>query len=121
MPDGRLDLDITFGGKTMHTPTYPKMDYREQLLLSEGVWRQTGIICYHPEVTSSKNRYSSQKHSAAKSDQEAMVPTSRIQLVQSVRLPPRQSTFVQVRVDSDRAHDSILVEHDTEIEDATGL
>jgi len=52
MPDGRLDLDITFGGKTMHTPTYPKMDYREQLLLSEGVCRQLGIISYHPDVTS---------------------------------------------------------------------
>ena len=119
--DGRLDLDITFGGKTMRTPIYLKMDSREQLLLSEGVCRQLGIISYHPDVTSRRNRSPSQKRSPAKPDQEAVVPTIRVQLVQSVRLPPRQSTFVQVRVDTDGPHDSILVEHDTEIEDATGL
>ena len=52
--DGRLDLDITFGGKTMRTPIYLKMDSREQLLLSEGVCRQLGKISYDPDVTSRK-------------------------------------------------------------------
>ena len=35
--DGRMDLDITFGEKTMRTPVYIKMDAHDQLLLSEGV------------------------------------------------------------------------------------
>ena len=42
--DGRLDLDITFQEQTMKTPVYVKMDANEQLLLSEGVCRQLGIV-----------------------------------------------------------------------------
>ena len=34
--DGRLDLDITFGDRTMNTPIYIKMDAKEDLLVSEG-------------------------------------------------------------------------------------
>ena len=35
--DGRLDLDINFGDKTINTPIYVKMDAYDDLLLSEGV------------------------------------------------------------------------------------
>ena len=48
--DGRMDLDITFNGKTMCTPVYIKTNAREQLLLSEGVCRQLDILQYHPDV-----------------------------------------------------------------------
>ena len=48
--DGRVNLDIEFLDKAMNTPVYVKMDAHEQLLLSEGVCRQLGIISYHPEV-----------------------------------------------------------------------
>ena len=48
--DGKMDLDISFGGTTMRTPVYIKMDAPEQLLLSEGVCRQLDIISYHPGV-----------------------------------------------------------------------
>ena len=48
--DGRLDLEISFKGKEVHTPVYIKMDSSDQLLLSEGVCRQLGIISYHPSV-----------------------------------------------------------------------
>ena len=34
----------------MRTPIYVKMDAPEQLLLSDGVCCQLGIITYHPEV-----------------------------------------------------------------------
>ena len=37
--DGRMDLDISFGDKTMRTAVYIKMDAHDQLLLSEGVCR----------------------------------------------------------------------------------
>jgi hypothetical protein len=45
-----MDLDLSFGEKTMTTPIYLKMDAHDQLLLSEGVCRQLGIISYHPNV-----------------------------------------------------------------------
>lgn len=41
--DGRMDLEITFDGRTMCTPVYIK-DARDPLLLSEGVCRQLGIL-----------------------------------------------------------------------------
>jgi len=45
--NGRMDLDITFGEKTMKTAVYIKMDAVDQLLLSD---RQLGIISYHDGV-----------------------------------------------------------------------
>ena len=48
--DGRMDMQITFGGATIKTPIYVKLDAPEQLLLSEGVCRQLQIIAYHPAI-----------------------------------------------------------------------
>lgn len=42
--DGRMDLDVLFDGKVTHTAVYIKMDAQDQLLLSEGVCRQLGIL-----------------------------------------------------------------------------
>ena len=43
---GKMDLTISFAGRKLTTPVYIKMDTEEPLLLSEGVCRQLGIICY---------------------------------------------------------------------------
>ena len=48
--DDRIDLDVSFNDRTLCTPIYIKMDAHDQLLLSEGVCRQLGIITYHPSV-----------------------------------------------------------------------
>ena len=48
--DGWVNLDVEFLDKVMNTPIYIKMDAHEQLLLSEGVCWQLGIISYYPEV-----------------------------------------------------------------------
>lgn len=54
--DGKMDLDITFCDTTpLKTPVYVKLDAPKQLLLSEGVCRQLGIISYHPEILVSQN------------------------------------------------------------------
>ena len=45
-----MDTDITFSGATMTTLIYVKFDAAEQLLLSEGVCHQLGIISYRPDV-----------------------------------------------------------------------
>ena len=54
--DGRIDLDITFCGTTLKTPVYVKLDAPEQMLLSEGVCQQLGIISYHPEILLAQNK-----------------------------------------------------------------
>ena len=38
--DGRMELEVKFGDKTIKTVVYIKMDAQEQLLLPEGVCRQ---------------------------------------------------------------------------------
>jgi len=83
--DGRLDLDVTFVDKTMHTV---KMDAFDDLLLSESVCHQLGIVEYHPQVDADKPNHNT----------EVEPPPSAlsvwIQLVQSVRLAPRSGTLV---------------------------
>lgn len=68
--DGRLELDISFGGRTMRTPVYIKMNARNPLLLSEGVCRQLGILSYHPEVQPRADRLSPPQEGA-----DSVVPT----------------------------------------------
>ena len=74
---GCIDLDISFNEKTMKTTVYVKMDAQEQLLLSEGVCRQLGIVTYHPSIEPSKVPDKD-------SDADALVPTVRVCLVQSL-------------------------------------
>ena len=127
--DGRMDLDIVFGEATMTTPVYIKMDAHDQLLLSEGVCRQLGILQYHPslerwrggkrksttesapedgstgEGASVDSRPVSDEHNGAK------VPTVRVNLLQSTQLLPYQSRIVEVAVTGeDEADGSYLLE-----------
>lgn len=78
----------------MKTTVYVKMDAQDQLLLSEGVCRQLGIVTYHPSIeppaVPDRN-----------SDVEALVPTVRVRLVQSLRLPANQGAVVPVCCDSE--------------------
>ena len=67
--DGRLDLDITFQEQTMKTPVYVKMDAKEQLLLSEGVCRQLGIVHYHEQVVPGERKCMSLRFECAWSRQ----------------------------------------------------
>ena len=48
--DGWMDLDTTFEDTTICIAVYVKMDAQEQLLLSEGICSQLGLVTYHPEV-----------------------------------------------------------------------
>ena len=73
----------------MKTNAYVKMDAHDQLLLSEGVCRQLAIVTYHhsiePPKVPDKN-----------TDAEALVPTVRVQLVKSLRIPAHQGAVVPV-------------------------
>ena len=105
--DGCMDLDIAFEGKTLRTTVYVKMDAFDQLLLSEGVCRQLGIVQYHPSV-------SARKASKQTADEVPLVPNVRVSLVDSLRLPPGQSAVVPVRLDysTQEAKDTLIIEGD---------
>ena len=113
--DGRMDLDITFGDKTMCTPVYIKMDAHDPLLLSEGVCNQLGIVNYHPDVES-------QAPASAAESEEAVVPTVRVCLLQSVSVPAGQCALVPVRVEGAcPAKGPLLLDYDPSVEQTTGL
>ena len=91
--DGRLDLDVSFDDKTMHTSVYVKMDAYDDLLLSEGVCSQLGIVTYHAQVGGNQsNTTVDTSTSSARS--------VRISLVDSLRLAPRSSTLASVKLDT---------------------
>ena len=96
--DGRMDLDITFDGKTMCTPVYIKMDAQDQLLLAEGVCRQLGIISYHPEVKTWRGGFKGRDDS---SEKKVTVPLVRVSMLQSTRVLPHHSMLVTVKVDGE--------------------
>ncbi len=83
-------LDIAFEDKTMCTPVYVKMDAPEQLLLSEGVCRQLGIVTYHPSLGVGPSVDVSPM---------TQLQTVRIRLVDTVRIPPLQSAVVQLETE----------------------
>ena len=97
--DGRMDLDVTFQDWTMKTPVYIKMNASEQLLLSEGVCRQLGIISYHSDVEPGHGGKGAAE--ALVEGSECSVPMVRVQLVRGVRLAPNQSVAAEVRLVSE--------------------
>ena len=97
--DGRMDLEVAFADKVLKTPLYIKMDATDQLLLSEGVCRQLGIIEYHPDVEIWRGGKRNKKVSGSKPRTESHVPTVRIRLLNSVRILPQHAASVQVQLD----------------------
>ena len=56
------------------------------------------------------------------SSDDAVVPSVRVYLLQSVRLPPRQSAFVPIKMEGNPpCSDTFLLEYDVEIEQSLGL
>ena len=115
---GKMDLDISFGDKTMSTAVYVKMDANDQLLLSEGVCNQLGIVTYHHDVRPG-NMQPTTPH--ATNNTEAIVPMVRVNLLQSVKLPPQSSTVVQVKVTETLGNSPLLLEESNEVRDEFGI
>ena len=79
------------------------MDATDQLLLSEGVCHQLGMLNYHPKVEvwrGGRNR---------KGPRRSKVPTVHVRLINSVRVLPQQSAIVPVQVETPTAK-SVLFE-----------
>ncbi len=125
--DGRMDLDISFKGKTLCTPVYIKMDAQDQLLLSEGVCRQLKILSYDPDVEvwrggRRRSHGRNRREQPQPGTSAAKVPTVRVRLVRTVRLPPRQTTVVKARVEKGlRRGEPLLLEPDSHWQEAEGL
>ena len=91
--DGRMDLDIMFNDKEIHTPVYIKADAKDSLLLSEGVCHQLGILTYHPDVQLLKK-----PRKKPQTKEAAQVSSVQVSLVQSVKLVPFHNTVADVKV-----------------------
>ena len=115
--DRRIDMDLSFDDKNMCTPVYIKADAHDQLLLSEGVCHQLGILQYHTSVEPwrggrKRNQSRPSAEAAAKATpatgsepegsphpRDVGVPTVRVRLLQSVKLLPHQGATVAVQVE----------------------
>ena len=92
-----MELEVEFGDKTMKTVVYIKMDARDQLLLSEGVCRQLGLVMYHLDVQVWHG--GKDKKPPTESKDVAIVPMVRAKLVNSVRVLPQQCSLVSVKLE----------------------
>jgi len=97
---GRIEVDVSFGDHTMKTPIYIKMDAPEQLLFSEGICHQLGIIRYYPDV---KPGNATEKTSAVG---DCKVPMVRVKLVQDIRLLPNQHFMAEVTLQREEVGES---------------
>ncbi|KAL5475685.1 hypothetical protein EMCRGX_G025531 [Ephydatia muelleri] len=120
--DGRIDLELSFEGKSMKTPVYLKNDAHDQLLLSEGVCRQLGIITYHhlaePWRGSKKADTRKSKDHAVT---DAKVPRVVVNLVQSLHLPSYKSVVVPVQVSECTSLGAVLFEENSSIRELCGV
>ena len=120
--DGRMDLEVTFNGKSMITPVYIRMDAEDQLLLSEGVCRQLGIVNYDPLVE--VWRGGRQTRAKNQERQSTKVPTVRVRLLQTTRLLPQQSVLTRGEVIGSALPDddaTLLVEPSEQVDEKPGV
>ena len=55
---GKMELQVAFAGKVLLTSVYIKIDAHDQLLLSEEVCSQLGILEYHKNVWPGRDLHS---------------------------------------------------------------
>ena len=114
-----VTLNVTFDDKCIKTLVYLKTDAIDQLLLSEGVCRQLGIIQYHPaaEPWRGKKR---DLYQPPQSPAKVQVPRVTVNLVQALRLPSRKWVVVPVQVNH-FLEDTLLFQGDRELQDQCGI
>ncbi|XP_064398966.1 uncharacterized protein LOC135345475 [Halichondria panicea] len=107
--DGKLELDIVFEDKALATPVYLKMDSSDQLLLSEGVCCQLGIVSYHPSVEN-------KKRGTAKEKPPVRVPVVRVKLVESLSVPPLRCVPARVELEGEEGLQGPFVVEDLDLD-----
>ena len=114
-----MDLELAFGDKTIVTPVYLKMDAADQLLLSEGVCSQLGIVSYDANVklsVATSNPSSSKSEDAegpVEENKQVVIPMVRVRLLHALTIPPLQRAFASVQLsDGYPRASSLLLEGD---------
>jgi len=107
--DGYLNLDVTFDQQIIHTPVYVKIDAHDDLLLSEGLCRQLGIVKYHPKVSAT-----------TAGGEECSAKSVRVNLIASVHIRPRASAITTAELDNCDLRGSFLF-HPVEVDDFSKL
>ena len=88
------------------------MDAADQLLLSEGVCCQLGIVSYHPSLLSTE------EHSVnPEKEGVAVVPTVRAWLLQSIKVLPCQFAIIQVQMERPPRAKPMLLEQVSDTEE----
>ena len=101
----------------MTTPVYIKMDAKDQLLLSEVVCRQLGIVQYHPNV----EVWRGHKSQSTNHQSSVVVPMVRVKLVQVTRCLPQQTALARVQVENVLSDQPVLLEISKSFRTETGL
>ena len=92
--DGIINMEIKLKDKVMKTPVYIKMDAHDQLLLSEGLCCQLGIVSYDPGV----QVWRGGKQAKPKQEKGETISTLQVWLLQSVQILPQQSLQVDIQL-----------------------
>ena len=118
--DAQMDLDIAFGETTIRTPVYLKMDTQEQLLLSEGVCSQLGLVTYHPGVASTHVQDSATEDRGQ--TKLAQIPIVSVQLLQTTSVLPHSVARAEVRIQQNGPYPGhLLVEGDRSLKSTLGV
>ena len=121
--DGKIEVDVSFDNRTMKTAVYVKMDAPEQLLLSEGICRQLGILTYHPDVQPG-NGDKKQPNVEPEKGSDCKVPMVRVRLIQDVRLLPNECTIATAELvgeDFPQLNQPLLFELDSLVRETTKI
>ena len=89
--DGRMDLEITFQDTTICIVVYIKMDAQEQLLISEGVCSQLGLVTYHREVAATHVQ-------GLEPTELVQMPVMSVQLVSTTPVLPPSAARADIRI-----------------------
>ena len=100
-----MDLEVGFDDKVVKTPIYIKMDAHDQLLLSEGVCSQLGIVEYHDNVWPGRELGTNSVPETGNVSGEATVPivrTFHVRFLESVTVPATKVVTIPVYVSKDK-------------------
>ena len=97
--DGQMDVTISFESHDIRTTIYVKLQAPDQLLLSESVCRELGIVKYHSLVDSVESEVMEgsdlrQESSNNKSENT----TAKVKMIRTVRIPANHAAVVPIQV-----------------------
>ena len=85
--DGQMDVTISFESHNIKTIIYVKLQAPDQLLLSESVCREFGIVKYHSLVDSAESEVIGESHSRQKEKENGNKlenTTAKVKMIQTV-------------------------------------